>query len=174
MQHASNEQLLDYLHRALSPEQDALLHAHLDECARCRAEYAAEIGISELLRSDATAEERELPPMLKASIWQAIRDEQPTPLAVLRSWLRPAYAIPVAAALLVGAFFAPAYLHGSNNNQTPSIDAAYYLQDHAAMNSTVPFGDHAGATPSDFEMTSNVDQTAVSTVPIVYTADAFH
>lgn len=174
MQHLSNEQLLDYLHKALEPEQDARLHAHLDECSRCHADYAAEIGISELLRNQAAVEERELPPMLKASIWQAIRDDQPTPLQVFRGWLRPAYAIPVAAALLAAAFFAPAYLHGSNNNQTPTIDAAYYLQDHAAMNSTVPFGDHAGTTPSDFEMTSNVDQTAVNTVPIVYTADAIH
>lgn len=172
MQHLSNEQLLDYLHKALAPEQDALAHAHLDECSRCHTEYAAEVSISDLLRNEAAAEERELPPMLKASIWQAIRDAQPTPLDKLRAWLRPAYAIPVAAALLAGAFLAPAYLHGSRNNQTPTIDAAYYLQDHAAMNSTVPFSDHSGASSSEFEMTSNVDQTAVNTVPTVYTADA--
>ncbi len=174
MQHLNNEQLLDYLHKALAPEQDALVHTHLDECVRCHAEYAAEVGISDLLRSEAAAQERELPPMLKASIWQAIRETQPGPLEKLRAWLRPAYAIPVAAALLVGAFVAPAYLHGSRTNQTPTIDAAYYLQDHAAMNSTVPFSDHSGASSSEFEMTNNVDQTAVNTVTTVYTADAIH
>ena len=174
MQHLSTEQLLDYLHKALAPEQDALVHAHLDECSRCHADYAAEVSISELLRNNAAAEERELPPMLKATIWQAIREATPTPAERVRAWLRPVYAIPVVAALLLGAFLAPGYLRGANTNQTPTIDAAYYLQDHAAMNSTVPFSDHNGATSSEFEMTSNVDQTAVNTVPIVYTADAIH
>ena len=171
MQHPTTEKLIDYLHGALSPEVDAIVHAHLDECTHCRNEYATEVQLSEMLRSQAALEERELPPMLKASIWQAIRDTAPTPVERLRAWLRPAYAVPVVAALLVAAYLTPGYLHGSNS-QGPTIDAAYYLQEHAAMNSTVPFGDRTSTSSSEFEMTANVDQTAVSAVPIVYTADA--
>lgn len=171
MQHPSHEQLTDYVHSALAPEDDAAVHAHLDGCTTCTQTYNAEVQLSEMLRNQARVEERELPPMLKASIWQAIRETEPTTAQKLIAWLRPAYALPVAAVLIVAAFIAPGYLHGSNNN-TPSIDAAYYLQDHAAMNSTVPFADHSGSNPTDFEMTSVVDQTAVASVPVVYTADA--
>lgn len=174
MQHPTTEQLIDYVHSALPPEADAQMFAHLDDCTICRSEYAAEVALTELLQRQAVAEEREMPPMLKASIWQAIRQSEPSTADRLRAWFRPAYAIPVAAALLAGAFFGPAYLHGSRANVPESIDAAYYLQDHAAMNGAVPFGDHSGASSSEFEMTSAIDQTAVSPVPIVHTADAAH
>lgn len=173
MQHPTHEQFIDYLHSALSPAEDAAVHAHIDDCALCRSNYAAEVQLTELLRNQARAEERELPPMLKASIWQAIRELPASPLDRVRAWLRPAYAVPVAAALLIGLFFGSGYLHGSRD-QVPAIDAAYYLQDHAAMNGTVPFGDRTGNASSEFEMTSNLDQTAVNTVPIVNTADAIH
>ncbi len=174
MQHPTSDQVTDYVHSALPAEQDALIYAHLEGCPLCRSEYAAEVGLSEMLRNQAALEEREMPPMLKASIWQAVRDSSPSPLERLRSWLRPAYTIPVVAALLAGAFFAPAYLNGQGAKGPGSIDAAYYLQDHAAMNGAVPFGDHSGASSSEFEMTSTVDQTAVNSVPVVYTADAAH
>lgn len=173
MQHLTNEQLIDFLHNGLSPEEDAAVHAHLSDCSLCSGAHAAEVQLSEMLRNQARLEERELPPMLKASIWKQIREAEPAPAQRLLAWLRPAYAIPVAAVLLVAAFVAPAYMHGSRD-QAPTIDAAYYLQDHAAMNSSVPFADHSGSNPSEFEMTSNLDQTAVASVPVVYTADASH
>ncbi|GAC1498354.1 MAG: hypothetical protein NVS1B14_01350 [Vulcanimicrobiaceae bacterium] len=173
MQHLKTEELTDYLHNALEPARDASIHAHLEDCVRCRDAYAAEMRLSEFLRSQAALEERELPPMLKASIWQAIRTLSPSPIERLQAWLRPAYAIPVAAVIAAAAVFGPAYLQGTRDG-APTIEAAYYLQDHAAMNTTVPFGDHSGATTSEFETTSNLDQTAVSTVPVVRTADAAH
>ena len=173
MQHPTTEQLIDYMHSALSPESDAFVYAHLEDCALCRSAHAAEVRLTEMLRGQAALEELELPPMLKASIWQAVRQAEPGTAQRLRAWLRPAYAIPVAAALLFGAFFAPMYLH-SRSNEPTSIDAAYYLLDHAAMNSTIPFGDHSGASSSEFEMSSTVDQTAVNSVPVVYTTDASH
>lgn len=173
MQHPTTEQLIDYVHGALSPENDAFLYAHIEDCSMCRAEHDAEVTLTEMLRNQATVEERELPPMLKAAIWQAVRESQPSMLDHLRAWLRPAYAIPVVVALLAGAYFAPAYFHPVSNSPQ-SIDAAYYLQDHAAMNGAVPFGDHSGASSSEFEMTAALDQTAVNSVPVVYTADAAH
>lgn len=173
MQHPTIEQLIDYVHGALSPENDAFIYAHIDDCSLCRNEHAAEVALTEMLRNQAVVEERELPPMLKAAIWQAVRDSKPSTLDNLRAWLRPAYAVPVVIALLAGAYFAPAYLHPASN-APQSIDAAYYLQDHAAMNGAVPFGDHSGASSSEFEMTASLDQTAVNTVPVIYMADAAH
>ncbi len=170
MQHLSTTQLIDYIHGQLRPQDDALVHTHLDECALCREDYSAEIALTEMLRNQAALEERDLPPMLKAQIWSKIRAEQPTAIQRLVAFMRPAYALPIAAVVLLIAFFGPGYLH-PQPAAAPSIDAAYYLQDHAAMNSTVPFGDHSGANPAALEETAlKTDETAVNGV--FYTADA--
>ncbi|MEO6912728.1 MAG: zf-HC2 domain-containing protein [Candidatus Baltobacteraceae bacterium] len=170
MQHLSTTDLIDYINNQLRPEDDALVHAHLDDCAPCRDGYSTEIALTEMLRNQAKVEERELPPMLKAEIWAKIRAEQPTAIQRLRAFLRPAYALPVAAVVLLLAFFGPGYLR-PQSPPAPSIDAAYYLQDHAAMNSTVPFGDHSGADPGALEETAlNTDESAVNGV--FYTANA--
>ncbi|PZR58453.1 MAG: hypothetical protein DLM50_02930 [Candidatus Meridianibacter frigidus] len=166
MQHPTTERLIDYIHAALAPQDDAAVHMHLDECSECRQEHAVQIRLSEMLRADAAAHERELPPMLKAQIWNAVRSLEPTAMDRVRAWLRPAYSVPVAAALIVAAFVAPGYLH-HNASGAPSIDAAYYLQDHAAMNGATPFGDHSGSAAAQFEETSNVDQTVLHAVPVV-------
>ncbi len=169
MEHATNEQLIDYVHSQLTPDQDARMHAHLADCSRCRDEYEVEVQLSEMLRNQAALEELELPSMVKANIWQAVRELEPSPMERLRTFLRPAYALPVAAALLIALFFAPAHLHRSG--PAPTIDAAYFLEDHSAMGSLVPFADHGGASSSEFETGTN-DQTAVIPVPVVMTADA--
>ncbi len=172
MQHATNEQLTDYLHGQLTPNEDAFIHAHLADCSRCRDEYSAEVQLSEMLRNQAALESLELPSMVKANIWAAVRELQPSPMERFRAFLRPAYALPVAAALLVGLIFAPGYVHRAGTG-SPTIDAAYFLEDHAAMGGLVPLADHGGATSSDFEAATN-DQTAVNAVPVVVTADASH
>ena len=172
--HPTTDRLIDYLHGELAPEEDAALYAHLEACSPCAAAYALEVQLSEMLRNQAAVEEQELPSMVKARIWAEIREAPASPAERLRAWLRPAYALPVAAAVVLAAIFGPAYLHQTQAPAGTVIDAAYYLQDHAAMNSTVPFGDHSGATTSEFETTGNIDQTAVSAVPVVYTADAIH
>ncbi|MDQ2680574.1 MAG: zf-HC2 domain-containing protein [Candidatus Eremiobacteraeota bacterium] len=170
MQHLSNTELIDYIHGQLAPAQDALVHTHLDACAPCRDEYAAEIALGEMLRNQAALEERELPPMLKAQIWAKVRAERPSALQRMGAFLRPAYALPIAAVVVLLAFFGPGYLH-QQQPAAPSIDAAYYLQDHAAMNSTVPFGDQNGAAPAALEETAaHTDETAVNGT--FYTADA--
>jgi len=48
------------------------------------------------------------------------------------------------------------------------------LQDHAAMNNTVPFSDHTSPNPVDLEAAAAVDtqQTAVNVEAASYTADA--
>lgn len=168
-QHLTTEQLIDYIHSALSPAEDASVYAHLETCDECRAEYQAETAIGEMLRSQARAEEREMPSTIKAAIWNEIRNAQPTTAERLRAWFRPAFALPVAAALVIAAYFGTATLH---RGQTPTtIEAAYYLQDHDAMNGTVPFGDRTGANPAVLQDENAVfaDETAVAVEPVVAT-----
>lgn len=169
MQHITTDQLIDYIHSALAPAEDAFVHTHLEVCPQCRAEYAVEVRLSEMLRDQAAREAREMPSAIKANLWQLIRDSKPSFGRAVRAWFRPAYALPVAAAIILSAYLAPTYL--GNHAGPPTIDAAYYLQDHAAMNGSVPFGDRSGATPAEYESGSSVDQTAVNTVPVVFTAD---
>lgn len=169
MEHITTDQLIDYIHGALAPGDDALVHTHLEGCAPCRDEYALEVRLTEMLRDQVSRETFEMPSAIKAHLWQSIRASKPSWATALQTWLRPVYALPVAAAIIVAALL-PTYL--GHHETAPLIDAAYYLQDHAAMNGSVPFADRSGATPTEFEAGSNADQTAVSVVPVVYTADA--
>lgn len=170
-QHLTNEKLIDYMHGALSPQEDAAVHAHMETCALCRAEYDAEVALSEVLRAQARREEREMPSTLKAEIWQRVREEQPSPAVRFFGWFRPAFALPLAAAIALAAYFGPSIFGG---NGAPTIEAAYYLQDHAALNSTIPFSDRGSANPVDLQTAavSTNDQTAVNVDTATYTADA--
>ncbi len=171
-QHLKTETLIDYMHGALSPQEDAAVHAHMEACEACRSEFDAEAAISEMLRSYAASEEREFPATLKAQIWSRIREARPSPWSSLIERLRPAVTLPIAAALALAAYFGTTYMspHGS-----PSIEAAYYLQDHAALNSTIPFSDRTSINPVDLDNGTAVDtsqQTAVNVEADSYTADA--
>lgn len=151
--HPTPEQLVDYLHGELPPQQDAAVHAHLAECTPCAREYEAETSLTELLRAHARAEERELPYRViagirgvtagteRVSVWQRIR-----------SALRPIVLVPVAAALAVALFFEIGSHHSTG--ATP-IDAAAYVNNHAALTATTPFSEDA---PIPAMLTSD-DQT---------------
>ncbi len=167
--HLTNETLIDYMHGALTPQEDAAVYAHMETCELCRAEYDAEASLSEMLREQARREERELPPMLKAELWNRIRSAQPSTAQRIFGWIRLPVAIPVAAAIALAAYFGPGLL----GSHPPTIEAAYYLQDHAALNSTVPFNDRGPANPVDLESTAaNNQQVAVDIQAATYTADA--
>lgn len=167
--HLTNETLIDYMHGALTPQEDAAVYAHMETCAVCRAEYDAEVALSEVIREQARREERELPPMLKAELWERIRSAQPSPVQRLVGRIRLGFAIPIAAAIALAAYFGPS-LFGA---QPPAIEAAYYLQDHAALNNTVPFNDRT-INPVDLETAATIttQQTAVNIDEPTYTADA--
>ncbi len=166
-EHLANQTLIDYTHAGLAPEEDARVYAHLESCTACRAEYDAELALTDLLRSYAIRETRELPAMLKAEIWERIRAARPSPLRSLAGWLRPAVALPLAATIALAAYFGTAYI---GPRGPASIDAAYYMQDHAALNSTVPFSDRASAGNLETGNSPRV-QNAVA-VTASYTADA--
>jgi predicted anti-sigma-YlaC factor YlaD len=139
---------VDYLHGELAPEDDALAHAHLAACPECRRAYDVETSLTEAIRSAAKADEREMPSLISAFVWEQVRQAQPGPFARIAGWLRPVVAVPVAAALLLGGWFASPYAHPGAT--PPRIDAMYYLQAHAAQAGS-PL-EQAGATTLESSM----------------------
>jgi predicted anti-sigma-YlaC factor YlaD len=145
-QHLSADLLVDYLHGELAPEDDALAHAHLSACAACRHERDLEASLSEVLRKTAQAEEQEMPSLIKAAIWEQIREAKPGPMARLAAWLRPAVAVPALvvpalAVLLVGGWYVSPLHHDTGT--APTIDAMYYLQAHEAQSASAPLSEQS-------------------------------
>jgi anti-sigma factor RsiW len=141
--HPSIEQLVDYAHGELSAHDDAVIHAHLAECGPCAQAHEAEVRLGELLREHARAEELELPPGLVTSIYARAAADSSSASSWwqrLAASLRPIVAVPVAAALVVAVYFAVAsvWLHPTNA-KTDAADAAYYMESHAALATTMPF-----------------------------------
>jgi len=140
-EHLSTERIIDFVHGELSPADDALAHAHLAACSDCREAYEIEALLSEALRSAAKAEELEMPSIAASR---------------LAAWLRPAYAIPVAAALLVGGFFASPLAHRAG----PTIDATYYLEAHAAQAAQTPLSERSSSLVLETSMIANPTSSA--------------
>jgi anti-sigma factor RsiW len=140
--HLQSQTLTDYVHGALSPAQDALAYAHVRECAECRAELELERSLTDLLRTAAAREELEFPSLIKAAVWQTIRDAKPTPLERLSAFLRPAIAVPVASALVLALVVAGPVMH-FGAAALPTIDATFYLDEHAAQQAPNPLADRS-------------------------------
>ncbi|MGP6156930.1 MAG: anti-sigma factor family protein [Vulcanimicrobiaceae bacterium] len=148
--HVTTDLLIDYIHRELAPEDDALLYAHLAECADCRREYRAEVWLTETLRSAARDEEVEMPPAILARVRQRVRATTPAPLERLRAFLRPAAVLAGTAVLAVGAFLASPLSHPAPH---PTVDAMYYFEAHAAQEADNPFSEHtSGASAIESSM----------------------
>jgi len=148
-QHVSPEQLVDYLHGELPASEDAAVHAHLAGCPECREAYESEARLSELMRSHARAQERELPQGVVAGIRDAIAATQEPWWARFAASLRPlAVGTAIVAGILVGTFASLRTWH--SHAQASTIDAAYYLDDHAALAPTTPFGE-GSALPASLD-----------------------
>ncbi|MGH7738369.1 MAG: anti-sigma factor family protein [Candidatus Tyrphobacter sp.] len=143
-EHLTPETLIDYLHHELAIERDAAAHAHLLSCAACTAAYNAETRLGEYLRSDALARERDLPPGVAARVRGAVaREGRWLSWDRLENALRPAFALPAAAVIVLAAVLGFSSLR-SHVEHAPSIAASYYLDDHAALSSvTLPFSQTA-------------------------------
>lgn len=126
-QHPSLERIVDYVHHELSESEDARLFEHFAACLPCRTEYEAELRLTATLRAAAAAETLALPPAVKARIWESVRTAQPRGW---RAFLRPLVALPVAAALAVGAFFATQSAGGPGVR--PVVGAQWYFDVHSA------------------------------------------
>jgi anti-sigma factor RsiW len=143
--HPSVDHIVDYLHGELSPAEDAAMHAHLAGCRSCDERRAEEVLLTEALRAGAHAGERELPAAVVAKIRQEIeRPNASSVWDVLRAAFRPVLIIPAAAALAFALYLGFGGRHGTTASTPPtSIDAAEYVENHAAMAATVPFAEDA-------------------------------
>jgi anti-sigma factor RsiW len=143
-QHLTTDTIIDYIHGELSPAEDALTLAHLQSCATCSEDYERETQISEALLAG-RHDERELPSMVKARIWEIVRAERPSQLAWLTGLLRPAIAIPAAAVLIVATYLASPLSRPAPSG--PTVDATYYLEQHAAELLRNPLSERSVTTP---------------------------
>jgi len=145
-EHPTLEQLNDYVHGELPEQQDAAIHAHLSGCAPCAEAHETEVRIGEVLREHARAEERELP----LGFAQRIVDTAVASESHREPWweaftrvLRPAIAVPAIVALALIVYLAVAGSKQGAAVQSATIDAAAYLDNHAALATDMPFSETA-------------------------------
>jgi anti-sigma factor (TIGR02949 family) len=169
MNHFTDDDLIDYLHREVSDEVDARIHAHLAHCSDCSARYDNEAAVGEMLRSSALAEERAFPPMIRAQVWAAIRAAQPTPLERFRAFISPVVVVPFAAALALLMYFSVPVIRGDRAT-APTVAAAYYFEEHAAQGLENPLADHVNTNATLAFGTSSPSSAASS--PLIDAADA--
>jgi anti-sigma factor RsiW len=154
MTHLETDELIDYIHGELEAIDDAEVHAHLQSCGTCRSEYERETRLSELLK-EAMREAVELPPSVRARIWQSVRAQGDPPFIRLLSFFRPVIAVPVAAAVAIAIYFSSPLAHRAPTG--PTVDASYYFEQHAAEAIGNPLGDRS-VTSSVAETSSTGDQ----------------
>ncbi len=157
-EHLSTDRLIDYIHGELRAEDDASVHAHLRTCAPCRTDYEAEVALSEVLRAEPAFAERELPGAVRGAIWAAVDAERPPVGARIAAFFRPVIAVPVAAAAIAIAVFASPL--GHPNQAGPRVDAAYYLEAHAAQQAQNPFAEHGSTGVIETSMLDGGSTTA--------------
>ncbi|HEY6235098.1 MAG TPA: zf-HC2 domain-containing protein [Candidatus Elarobacter sp.] len=167
--HYDRETLIDYLHGALTPQADAGVFAHLEACGDCNAVYDEEASLGEVLRSAARAEELELPSLVKARVWDALRHESPSWTQRLLSGWGPRIALPVAAAVALAFYVVPSIQHPQP--VAAGVNASYFLDEHAAQAQQNPFG--PGASPAVYTSeTQDRGSAASSAASYIDTADA--
>ena len=137
--HLTTDDLIDYLHGELEPELDARVHAHLTDCEPCLQAFQAEAALTDALRAHLGAEEREMPPMVKAVVWERIRNARPHWASGFFTALRPVVAVPVTAAVALGLYFGLPVFHSTQAAAT--VAASYYLDAHAAGSVDTPLAD---------------------------------
>ena len=158
MKHLTQDVLIDYLHDELAPADDAMVLLHLDACGACRQEYEAQAGLTEAIRAYARASEADLPDAVRRAIWKTIdAAEAASWRGRMRRWLAPAAGIAVAAAAAAAIVLIVTPQHAA-----PAIDAIYYLDDHAALMSTMPFEEGSAVPASLVTGTATSDQQFLS------------
>jgi hypothetical protein len=169
--HYDRETLIDYLHGALTPSADAGVFAHLESCAGCNALYDEEAALGEALRSAARAEELELPSLVKARVWDAVRHESPSWVQRLRTSWGPRIAVPVAAVIALAAYIGPIVRQHPEPVAAAGLNASYFLDEHNAQTQQNPFG--PGASPAVYAAdTQDRGNAASSAASYIDTADA--
>ena len=134
--------LVDYERGELDAARDAAMHQHLQSCSACREQWEADMALVESLR--AWSEPREFPASILANVRQAMHAERPpTFMERLSAALRPAYAAPIAAAL-IGVVIYTGY-HRINTPQ-PTLTGMDFVVEHVAQTASLPSSDRAWST----------------------------
>ena len=139
--HLTPEVLADYLRGELAPAEDALALAHLDACSACRLDLENETALTDYLRRAAAQETFDLPAEVKTAVRQKLRAARSRSFPSLLVALRPAFALPIAAAILIGTFTFPSLIR-TIQPARPTIDATFYLDAHAAQQAIEPLSEH--------------------------------
>ncbi len=164
--HFDRDTIIDYVHRELTPEADAAVFEHLEACAACRALEDEEAALGETLRVLARRSELELPSMVKARVWDAVRREKPSFIERLRASWAPRLAVPIAAAVIAGIYFGVPVFHAQQPN--PGVLASFYLDEHNAEVQQNPLG--PGVSPAVYGAAA--ERPGSSAASYIETADA--
>lgn len=139
--HPSIERIVDYLHGELSPAEDAVIYAHFAACPECDAKRSEELAITDALHAYARNTERDMPAGLATRIQIAAVQSQPGAWQRFMAPFRPMVMVPAAAAVALAIYIGYSSWHRAA--APPGIQAAYYVNNHAAMAASAPFGDAA-------------------------------
>jgi anti-sigma factor RsiW len=155
------ELITDYQHRELDAATDAAIYEHLQSCADCREEMAANSALTESLRT-AFATELEMPTSILAGVRQAVRRERTTGFVPnLRALLRPAVFAPAAAAIVLMAGIV-SYVGTNGASNAPQLSADYFVRQHVAHTMNSQSGDRAW---NAYLLTSNIGDNANAPPP---------
>jgi anti-sigma factor RsiW len=161
MKHYDLDILEDYLHGELDEARDAAVHAHLDACTACRADFDQLASVRDWVRAAALAEERELPSLVKARVWETIRTQPATPMTRLRAAWAPWLAVPAAAAIAFAAYFGLPSLHAA---PPIGVAASDLLLEHAAQMADNPLADHGVVVPASVVESSHPTSSLIEAV----------
>ena len=139
--HPSIERIVDYLHGELSPAEDAVIYAHFAACPECDAKRTEELAITDALHAYARSTERDMPAGLTTRIRAAAMQSSPGAWQYFIRAFRPIVMVPAAAAVALAIYIGYSSWHHAGS--PPGIQAAYYVNNHAAMAASAPFGDAA-------------------------------
>lgn len=139
--HPSVERIVDYLHGELSPAEDAVIYAHFAACPECDAKRTEELAITDALHAYARSTERDMPAGLATRIRAAAVRSQPGAWQRFVEAFRPVVMVPAAVAVALAIYIG--YNSWNRAAAPPRIQAAYYVNNHAAMAASAPFGDAA-------------------------------
>ena len=134
--------LVDYERGELDAVRDAAMHQHLQSCSACREVWESDLTLVDSLR--AWAEPREFPTSVLAGVRQAMHAERAPSFAErLRAALRPAFAAPVAAAVLIALIYTG---YHRMNEPRPTLTGMDFVREHLAQTASMPSTDRAWST----------------------------
>ncbi len=141
MHHRTERQLSAYLDRELTPDEEAAVHRHLEECVPCREELARLSAVKRVLSA---LPERPLP----QAFWPELRRELDRPAAPPRlPWFsgwrtRPALAL-TAVAVVVVLLLVPLIRGQIDRLRAAEFGLDLFVREHAVAAAADPLVDRA-------------------------------